>query len=404
MSTTYRFTFDAPNNFYHLSVFKYACTIPAEMTETDLNLLFELNNGEVDRRLYTPGTYYVKITCPASRVSDENYLAEAVASKTNNYFPLYKKSMKDYKAAIWENDYIPDTIENRWDTNTHELCGVDTYPISGAHKTGYFDPIFKGPIEYQVQKLNRMMLDSVIYVWGHDELEMLAGALQQLQVAIRQLRLNQLRNMQVQSDINHIAGATFALILRGFHFGALAESAETLFTGEFESTFTAGNSNADNVRTIVTSILDLVLGNGPEALDSFTIMDSALSLLIGECDGLSGDPMGVVAIPVYAEMAYYTVALKDHDRTQRNITVYKKSFVPYNSKLYNAGTNDNILIPTNKFRYDRITEVQELGQLIDGVYVPQKTFHGTIKPFTSMDAFKQYIKYDQLFDVTSIVK
>ena len=383
----------APNYHYTLSVYKYRCTVDSEMKDSHVEYLYSVPFANTVTYTLNPGTYYLKVTCPSSYVSSDNYIVNAMTYRDNDYFPLYSKSMRDYKAVVWENDYLSDRVTDRWSTNLFELKSQRTSNTYVAcDKTGYFDPIF-----YENQTamtLNKMVLDSVIYIWGSKELEFLAGTLQTLQTEIRKLRQQQLRHKQIVSDLVDIGNGVFDLVLSAVSISnsvSTKESISRTSIDEGNTFFGIGSS----IVSMANAISDLILGSVPEALDYFGTSDSALSLLIGVADGLSGDPNGVLAIPVYGE--YNRTSIYRNNQTY-DAWIYRRSFVPY-GKIYNSGTTNLIKNPTNKFRYDRITQYQWIGELVDYTYVDKKQYHGKITPFASMEDFKNYIHYDTIFDV-----
>lgn len=401
MKTKYDVTITTPNNNYTTSLFKYRCFVDSDIKESQLQLLSNTRGSKNRTFNLNPGTYFIRISCPHDLIGSDYYLVKFRPSISNNYFPLYKKTFKNYKAAIWENYYLPDSIEDRWETNFHILKSQNISTAVVSDKQGYFDPVFYDPVEDHILPMNKMILDSVIYIWGQKELEIVGGALQQLQYALRQLRSEQLRRMQICADIQTIVGGGFALVLNAVGLGELSSQAQELFRGNFSVDGVVGefNDDAGTLCTIASAVCDLVLGSVPESMDHYNSLESALSALSAGCLGLSRAPQGVVAIPVYGEM----------DRTGINVNnqnievwAYRRTFVP-GEKLYNAGISPSYIAPNCIYVFDRINEIQQFGKVINNQYEIQRTYNGKITAFDSMDTLKEHIKYEEIFDPAKIL-
>ena len=400
-SVHYNIYFDAPNHGYTITIYKYR---NHDLEESSMLRRYSTSMFVNAGITLTAGTYYVKVTVSSTKMieTNKNYHITFTGSRTNYEFPIYSQNLKKFKGVIWENEYIPDNISDRWSTNVHELRSQIISTQVPSNKKGYFDPIFYSKEEDL--SMNKNILDSVIYVWGAKQLEVLAGTLQQLQVALEDLTLQDFRKYQIWSDILGITSGTLSLAIKGVTKGTasnIGDSVKDIFKGDIISPLTDSTPIGvdEDMATICEGICDLILGSVPENIDYFTTEENALSLLIGDAEGLIKDPKGVVAIPVYAETD--RIAIEQEDDNIREAWVYKRTFVPY-GKLYNAGTTLLITYPTNKFKFDSITEFQELGKKVKKTYQVQKTFHGRLIPFSDAEEMKGHIHYDEIFDPTNL--
>ena len=378
----YKISFLAPNNDYKLTIYK---SRRLNQNNYDVVQRYSWRKKANASVFLTAGTYYVCVSLEnVDSYANSPYSLALSYTQTNKEFPIYYNNLKKFNAVVWENDYLPDNVGDRWKRTRFELhtLTMNTYL---PHQEGYVDEIFYD----SGLNTNKTILDSVIYVWGHDELEMLTKALQTLQKTLRQKEKELRRYKEITADVVSIMGGALQLVLSGISIynGGVKETIAATSIDDASTIAGVG----DNAKSVAEAICDLILGTIPTELDYFTVQDSALSLLIGCCDGLVGDPKGVLCIPVYAQIKRETYV----DRGLQ-IYEYQRSFVPF-QRLYKS-TNDESSWPTNKFKMNTISEHQYIHRVENDEIVGTRYYHGSLHSFTSADDLKDYISYDYIME------
>ena len=383
---TYRYTinFKAPNNKYKFYLYKYR---PKSQLDYSVYQCMSRSGSFGTTVNLKPATYFLKITVTENQyISDQSYTVNFSTVQTNNQFPIYHNNLKNFNAIIWENDYIPDNIENRWSSLTHELKVQDLAAPVPTWRSGYFDPIFyeKG----QGLTTNKTILDSVIYVWGKQPLTFLFDALYTLQETLEKHEKEIMRNKQIAADLKAIGSGLYELAL--FGVGVHGEITESI-SSDYISTSDSIAGVGSGFESLAVAIFDLFLGEIPMEFDSFVRQTGMLYMLIGAANGLTGDPKGVLCIPVYGEMDRVVIGNND-------TWIYRRSFIPSQKKYKADGYPDSVNRFSNKFEPETIDEIQRISKIVNGSVVETRTYHGSLKTFKSFKTLKKYVNYDYIME------
>lgn len=376
----YKCKFNAPNSYYSMSLHKLRFK---SGLDTTTKKIFSCNGTTEKEVTLDAGTYYICVTMTdkSKIVSNRTYKIDFTCSQHNNYFPIYYNNLKNFEAVVWESDFIPDNITNRWSSNDHELKWQDP---DGTTKWGYYDTVF----DESTLTPDTNLLDSVIYFWGSENMLFLQRTLESLRVLLRQKKRELMRYKQIAADIQAIGGGIINLILTGVSIGSGVKEDIVLTTIDDVNTLSGG---MESLGSIGEAIADLVLGSVPEEIDYLTEENSALSELIGALNGHRDAPNGVIAIPVYGRVV--RAIRDDGPNGTRDSWTYYRSFVPYGKRYLSDETTN---YPSNPFRLGTIGEVQRMRTYTSDVPTGVRTFHGSLKSFTGLRKLRNYINYDYI--------
>lgn len=176
----YSFDLTMPNDSHYIEIYK------SETGENSIDQLKSIRKIDQYNSYYVnlmPGTYFLKITCSnlAAVSTLRTYDIYYRDSKVDDKLQLNEETKLKYRTAIWESDFIPTNVK-RWDGSS---CLFHSFSVnaSGNNATinhnGDGDPIF-----VWANGQNRY-LDSVIYVWGKNEIKDLLTMLQKVDGKLR---------------------------------------------------------------------------------------------------------------------------------------------------------------------------------------------------------------------------
>lgn len=162
------FSYSGPSN-YNMRILNYATLSFVCTSQSKIEI--ELN----------PGTYYLHIyTNETESIVDQNYIINYSSSRISNQtsFLLTDSTKEKYKMALWENEIFPKNASRY--TKTEQTLKYRMKPRRGTTaNSGYIDPLFYSN-EKKETLTDRVYLDSILYVWGKDELTEIYNNLNEL--------------------------------------------------------------------------------------------------------------------------------------------------------------------------------------------------------------------------------
>lgn len=118
-----------------------------------------------------PGTYYLHVyTNETASITNQNYMITYSNLRTSNKtnFLLTDSTKSKYKMALWENEIFPKNALRY--TKSEQTLKYIMKPRRGTTSvSGYVDPLFLSNEDKEIFT-NQVYLDSVLYVWGKNEL------------------------------------------------------------------------------------------------------------------------------------------------------------------------------------------------------------------------------------------
>lgn len=162
----YIFNFDLQYHIpgYHCEISKYRGDYdPSEV-------ICRVNDGLPIEIELNPGTYYFRIYADEKDqiLKDNKYQLKIDASDPEEHdVQLYPENGKE-GVALWESDLKPDQV-NRWGRPSQDLWSIQVTggpynPYNDDYNRGYWDPLYQ---------LDDVYLDSVVYLWGKNNLDTL---------------------------------------------------------------------------------------------------------------------------------------------------------------------------------------------------------------------------------------
>ena len=362
----YRIDFDTPSrtNCYALSIYKIKGMATAE--SSGLQLITTIRgDSSVTVDLQETGTYYFRVTCDNENnvVENGNYTIFYNDIKVDTSFSLNSYNKTQYKMAIWQNDFIPRGV-NRWSPgNCQEFY---YYHSAGTNPTSRGD----ANMIYNLASDERV-LDSVIYIWGTEEIDILLQVLRKIEAKVEA----DFRNQQILSATASVCNDASGLII-SIVGTALSE------TFKFASNVLTGVGIFMTVVSLINGLSGL-LSRSNYLVD----LKSFIDILSTSCHWVSQHNIedAVICIPRYS---YFTmsVTVKDRAATQRkywNFTYVEpdESYREYYDFMDDSITNYQTAYHNN---------------------VPE-TYHGRITAFKSGREFMQFFgkNIDDYFDPNS---
>ena len=180
-----------------------------------------------------PGTYYLHVyTNETASIVDQNYVITysnlRISNKTN--LLLNDSTKSKYKMAIWENEVYPQNAIRY--TKTEQTLKYIMKPRRGTIAvSGYVDPLFLSN-ENNETLTDCVYLDSILYVWGKDELKELYREInktyKEFQAAIRQQELQEIKAEFIEDSVSLI----FSICGFAKNVGKMISITSTVLTGK----------------------------------------------------------------------------------------------------------------------------------------------------------------------------
>ena len=289
----YHFTFNAPNNGYKLSVRKYrgrkgfnegyGCKEGEEM--------MVLNGSSSSKYTYLgSGTYFIKVT-----VIDKSYIVKnedyTITMDVENFaetpIPLTGTNSytKNYKLALWQNDYSPDNADRNGKSG--QTLEEDWNAEMAQYYKDYLDPIFSSNSEKYI--------DTIVYVWDKNVLSdlynILTKADELIDKALKENKISQVKGINVFWD--NLAGFGIDLV------GCIPVASEAI---SFMS------MTADGIQTVL-SLCDYCFADVSKIENYEYNLGKFIGGLKATCFAAANSnvPDQVVCIPKYSYIARETI-------------------------------------------------------------------------------------------------
>ena len=348
---TYRIDFDTPSRTksYVLKIYRYAS---ADRNGIHLTLLKTMKGDCSDYFVANKvGTYYFQVSCANADDVVENgkYVIFYEDIKIDDPFELTQINKAKYKMAIWENDYIPECVD-RWNGKKSQQYYKRRAAYNGEQITGTSEPIF------QCANGTRF-LDSVIYIWGKQELVALSKILNEIKVKVDEKFYNRnitSINLSLSTDCTSLVigivslGLSESFVFASSIFGGVGILITLVSLINTISSTLAQDNNLSEFRDFINN-----LSEGCYWITEHNIEDA------------------VICIPRYS---YVTHTTTTKDRTLTEVRCWNFTYIE----------PDTTYREYYDFRDYSISNYQTIKNHVN------ETYHGKITPFKNGKAFMDH--------------